>query len=160
MGDQSTSALPAQKGSYGLILELCRPIRIPIGRLGVFTFPTGIYVYCGSARGAGGIRGRLGRHVAAPAVRPRWHIDYFRAEAEVIACFYHLGEVSLECVWSRELALLAEAHIPVKGFGNSDCRAGCAAHLVAFPVEMPLVKIINSLPREYKPVWHRMREMD
>jgi Uri superfamily endonuclease len=45
------------------------------------------------------------------------------------------GEEKFECRWSQALAGVKEIHIPLPGFGASDCRSGCTAHLVALPAE-------------------------
>ncbi len=41
----------------------------------------------------------------------------------------------LECRWSQALAELPGACVPLPGFGASDCRLGCPAHLVVFAGE-------------------------
>ncbi|HIQ09546.1 MAG TPA: DUF123 domain-containing protein, partial [Anaerolineaceae bacterium] len=55
--------LPSTPGAYALALRLERPVGLRVGALGVWDFPEGVYVYLGSARGPGGIRARLGRHL-------------------------------------------------------------------------------------------------
>ena len=42
-----------------------------------------------------------------------------------------------ECGCLQRLAALPEAFFPLAGFGASDCRGGCRAHLVAFPPPEP-----------------------
>jgi Uri superfamily endonuclease len=124
--------LPASRGVYVLHLCVSRPQSLMIGRLGQYRLPVGHYFYAGSAHGAGGLRARVGRHVRdVPA--PHWHIDYLRAVSEVQAVFYTVTDRMLECEWSRALARLPHAFIPVPHFGSSDCRSGCGAHLIAFP---------------------------
>jgi Uri superfamily endonuclease len=92
----------------------------------------GPYLYVGSARGAGGLRARVGRHLLGGGAR-HWHIDYLRADAEVLGAFYTVTDRMLECEWSQTLAQLPRAFIPVPHFGSSDCKSGCTAHLIAFP---------------------------
>ena len=128
------AVLPSQPGAYALALRLERPTRLQVGALGAVLFPVGVYVYLGSARGPGGIRARLGRHLRG-AAHPRWHVDYLRAVAQPIACAYTTAPppgMPWECAWSQALAALPEAWVPLPGFGASDCRHGCPAHLVAF----------------------------
>lgn len=66
-----------------------------------------------------------------------WHIDYLRAVAEVQALGYLVGSSEaqsaqrLECQWSQAIASLPESTVPVPGFGASDCRSCCPAHLLA-----------------------------
>jgi Uri superfamily endonuclease len=124
--------LPPSRGVYVLHLYVSRPRPLTIGRLGQFNLPVGHYFYVGSAHGAGGLRTRVGRHLRG-ADALRWHIDYLRAVSAVQAVFYTVADRALECGWSQALAQLPRAFIPVPHFGSSDCRAGCAAHLVAFP---------------------------
>ena len=125
-------SLPASRGTYVLHLLVPHPQSLMIGRLGQYSLPVGHYFYVGSARGAGGLRARVGRHLRSGGAW-HWHIDYLRAVSEVQAVFYTVADRMLECAWSRALAQLPRAFIPVPHFGSSDCRSGCGAHLVAFP---------------------------
>jgi Uri superfamily endonuclease len=129
---------PPLPGSYALFLTLPAPVALTIGKLGAFTFLAGVYIYTGSARGPGGLDARL-RHHLRPATRPHWHIDYLRTRAEVRGGVYVVEEevptrsMTLECAWSQVLLALPDASVPVRGFGASDCRSGCPAHLLYFP---------------------------
>ena len=135
--DTFIAEIPDKQGTYVLHLHLQTPQQLSIGRLGECTFPSGDYLYQGSAFGPGGLRARLGRHLRGGRV-PHWHVDFLRAVAGVRG-FYYLpqdGEEraqSLECVWSQALARLPGALALVPGFGASDCRAGCAAHAILWP---------------------------
>jgi Uri superfamily endonuclease len=123
-----------------LLIPLPRPHRLTIGRLGVVAFPTGDYLYLGSACGPGGLRARLGRHLSASR-RPRWHIDGLLAVARPAGLYYLAHPpfdeqtIKPECSWSQAMTSLPGACIPASGFGSSDCRSGCRAHLVAFLAE-------------------------
>ncbi len=128
--------LPALPGSYALWLTLASPLEIHYGHSAGGAFPAGEYAYLGSAHGPGGLRARMGRHLRA-AGRPHWHIDALRASA-LLHGFWYVTEpgrlpVPLECLWSQALAALPAARLPAPGFGASDCRAGCPAHLVWLP---------------------------
>lgn len=107
--------------SYQLLIELRQPVRCSVGRLGTFDFPAGRYVYTGSARRA--FEARIARHLAG-AVNRHWHIDYLLGAP---------GARVVDVVRSRrsECALngATEGIVVVPGFGSSDCRAGCGAHL-------------------------------
>lgn len=107
--------------SYQLHIEIAAPIRCLVGRLGTFDFPAGRYVYTGSAQRH--LEARITRHLADTKTL-RWHIDY------LLAC---PGVRVTGVTRSRraECALNASArgHVVVHGFGASDCRAGCGAHL-------------------------------
>ncbi len=127
----TTGTLPATLGTYLLHLHLPRPRTLAVGRLGWVCFPAGDYTYVGSALGPGGLRARLGRHLRGGG-RPRWHVDALRAVARVKGYCFEVSDQSLECRWSQTLAALPEAFIPAPGFGSSDCRSGCAAHLIGF----------------------------
>ena len=137
--------LPADAGTYLLHLRLERSRWLTVGRLGEFRFPAGEYVYVGSAFGPGGLRARLGRHLRGDG-RPHWHIDTLRAAATVCGFKFAVTDRPLECVWSQALATLPQAGIPVPGFGSSDCRLGCRAHLIAFPGETILHRLREMLP--------------
>lgn len=125
--------IPSLPGTYTLILQLPRDLIIPVGRLGPVPFRMGHYLYVGSARGPGGLRARLGRHLRL-GKRRHWHIDYLRQHARPVEVWFTIGEKSFECHWR---ALLQEAglSLPVPGFGASDCR--CPAHLL-YSREWPL----------------------
>ncbi len=124
--------LPSAHGAYVLQLWVPRSLFVTIGHLGQYQLPAGYYFYVGSARGPGGLRSRVGRHLRGGGPR-RWHVDYVRTVAEVQDVFYTVTDKRLECVWSQSLQHLPRAFIPVPHFGSSDCTAGCAAHLTAFP---------------------------
>jgi Uri superfamily endonuclease len=129
--------LPSQPGVYLLLLTLGRAQTLTIGRLGTFDFAAGEYVYAGSAAGPGGLAARLGRHLRGSAAR-RWHIDYLRAAAAVRGAIYlarptGAALVGLECAWNAIVQEQPGTNLPVVGFGASDCRRGCRAHLTAAP---------------------------
>ena len=128
--------IPHEPGTYLLWLCLPNSKDLTVGKLGRYNFPPGDYVYLGSARGPGGLRARLGRHLRGSG-RPHWHIDRLRAAAQVRGFGYQLSSahtILAECVWSQKLAALPGASLPASGFGASDCHSGCTAHLVRFPV--------------------------
>jgi Uri superfamily endonuclease len=119
--------LPDCPGTYVIVLRLPHPARIRVGRLGCFDFPAGWYAYAGSARGPGGLRARLLRHLRPEKVL-HWHIDFLRARAQPVEVWHSQGGLRRECAWARALLLLEGASVPAMGFGASDCR--CTAHLV------------------------------
>jgi len=131
--------LPALPGAYVLELYLPQEASIVIGRLGERCFPAGAYLYLGSARGPGGLKGRLNRHLQPDKAGPlHWHIDYLRCIAQVRAIAYLVQQEiyptePLECLWSQALVQDPGSSVPLPGFGASDCRLGCPAHLIAFP---------------------------
>jgi Uri superfamily endonuclease len=131
--------IPKSPGTYALRLFLPEAQILAIGRLGVFRFPAGDYLYLGSAFGPGGLHARLERHLK-PTKRLHWHIDYLRPAVQVRQIGYQTaqngpasGPDRLECRWSQALLRLPGACTPVPGFGAGDCRAACPAHLVFSP---------------------------
>ena len=60
-------------GCYSLIIDLKRKKTIQVGKLGLAAFPTGIYVYTGSAMN--GLGARLRRHCSRKK-KIHWHIDH------------------------------------------------------------------------------------
>jgi Uri superfamily endonuclease len=139
-GDELAAGAGAQVGVYALEFALDRAHAVRIGRLGQAWFPAGEYVYVGSACGPGGLRARLGRHLRRGAGKKfHWHIDYLLPFAQprlfcygVVSPGLLAGCRRLECNWSQFLLDLPGASAAMKGFGASDCRSGCPAHLVAF----------------------------
>ncbi len=123
---------PAGPGTYALVLEAAQPQIVKAGRLGNLQVEPGRYVYVGSALGPGGLRGRLRRHLRRER-RARWHIDALTAVLPVIRVIVAQGKTRLECTWAQRIAGLPGATVPWPGFGNSDCRAGCRAHLIQLP---------------------------
>ncbi len=119
---------PAEPGSYLLWFELSEALAISVGRLGVVSLDSGHYVYAGSALGPGGLQARL-RHHSGRSARPHWHIDYLSALEPPVDIFFAVGPERLECVWAQRLHR-AGAAWAASGFGSSDCRSGCGAHLL------------------------------
>jgi Uri superfamily endonuclease len=125
-------AIPSAAGTYALVLHLAAPALLNVSRLGAHTLAPGTYVYVGSAHGPGGLRARVGRHLRGTGPQ-HWHIDTLRSHATIRAVIYTVTEKGLECSWTQALMALPGAHVPIHSFGSSDCRAGCAAHLIMLP---------------------------
>ena len=117
------------KGSYILFLHMQNVARIRIGKLGVFEFNPGFYVYVGSAFGPCGLGIRVERHRKVNKTC-HWHIDYLRRKCRLTAIWYMVSSIRREHDWARVLAEKKGASIAVPGFGSSDCR--CPSHLVFF----------------------------
>lgn len=133
-----------EPGSYILVLDLPRTAAVDVGRLGRVTFERGRYVYLGSALGPGGVAARLRRHLRRDKA-VHWHIDYLRSIALIVGAVDVYGPDRRECDWSHRLQALSGASAPVKGFGSSDCRSGCRAHLWRLPDALPLSWIEDEL---------------
>lgn len=125
------------KGTYALIIALENETNIAVGKLGRFTFPSGYYIYVGSARG--GISQRVRRHLRQEK-RLRWHIDYLLEHAKVVEVWY--TENSHECLWAYAAKEMPQGRILVQGFGSSDCR--CPSHLIYFPL-LPPFKLFRQM---------------
>ncbi len=123
----AASVLPPEPGTYALVLDCPRSCTVTVGRLGRLRFPTGYYVYVGSALGPGGLRARILHHLAA-ARKPWWHVDYLRARTIPVEVWYRIGPVRREDLWASALGEAAD--VCVERFGNTDCH--CASHLFHF----------------------------
>ena len=117
--------LPAS-GAYRLTIRLGRAVRLRVGRLGVVSLSAGTYVYCGSAKRA--LPARVARHLRRRKVK-RWHVDYLLAHPAAAVCEVRGWADRGECDLVAE-ALGDGGTAPVAGFGSSDCRRGCPAHLI------------------------------
>lgn len=107
--------------SYQLHFTIGRPVALRIGKLGRYTLPAGSYVYTGSARSR--LRARILRHISMKK-KLHWHIDYLLANPGITLRKIVLFRMK-ECKLNRR----TPGDIIVRGFGSSDCRAGCGSHL-------------------------------
>lgn len=139
-------------GTYALVLACQKTGRVRIGRLGVLALPPGFYVYVGSAFGSGGLAARI-RHHRQVAARPHWHIDYLRAQCELIEVWFTTEAAHCEHAWAKAVARLPGAVMPMPGFGSSDCQ--CETHLLynphrpsirAFQRQTDADSVLSSLP--------------
>lgn len=111
----------AELVTYQLQIEVCKPVRVAVGRLGTLRFPAGSYVYTGSARK--NIGARVRRHLTGGRSK-RWHVDYLLAEPHVRITAVKMS-TSGECTLNRR----TRGVVLFPGFGSSDCRSGCRSHL-------------------------------
>jgi sugar fermentation stimulation protein A len=82
-------------------------------------------------RGSSSLPSRIKRHLRKTK-RLRWHIDFLlNANVLVHGFVYAESATSVECEISKSLS--KSSKVLVKGFGASDCKAGCASHLHHFP---------------------------
>lgn len=112
-------------GAYALILHLATPV--PFARRGIAGEAlSGWYVYAGSARGSGGMRARLRRHLR-PDKPVHWHVDELTNAAVQMAALAVPNGSECEIV---DRLLRSNLFTPaVRGFGSSDCKR-CMAHLL------------------------------
>ena len=138
--------IPSIPGIYALIFVIDRESAVRIGRLGVFNFSPGTYVYFGSAKGPGGLRARLSRHFSRKK-RMHWHIDFLLVSphTKLLAAVYSPTDSLVECDLVEKALHPSSAEVPVKGFGSSDCRRGCPAHLLKGLSVNSVTEIFRSL---------------
>jgi hypothetical protein len=60
--------------------------------------------------------------------------DYLKDYLEILEVWWREDSENLECDIMQALLKIPGVQVPVKGFGSSDCRKGCPAHLVQFPL--------------------------
>jgi len=114
--------IPNSKGIYVLLLEATQPTLIMVGALGPLNLNRGFYVYVGSARGSGGLRGRLGRYLRGPKSL-RWHIDYVLMNNKVKLRGIVLGETQENLERAVALKLIEMGFNVIKeGVGASEYR--------------------------------------
>ncbi len=117
-------------GAYLVHLRVVAPIELSIGALGMHSIPAGDYVYVGSARR--GIDARVARHerlARTKTGKTHWHIDFLLVHPHCRLTRIEIFRGAEECLISRSVSLRKGARAPVTGFGSSDCRTGCIAHL-------------------------------
>ena len=135
-----------ERGVYTLVIRLSHRTELYVGSLGRVELEAGFYLYTGSGLGRGplSLRGRVLRHLGRRR-RLFWHIDYLlsRPESSVEAVVAAEAEERLECLVNRALLEGLGASAPVRGFGSSDCRSGCPAHLLYTGSSDPLAGVIR-----------------
>jgi len=135
------------KGSYFLLISNKKDQKIKIGKILKIDFPTGNYIYIGSAMGDGStsLEKRLKRHVTSASTKnrthPHWHIDYLlvNPQIEIIAIYILPNSVQKEeCTISHLIRQYSDDNVP--NFGSSDC--ACRSHLYYF---IPKSRFIHQL---------------
>lgn len=137
----TTAELRGRPGAYLLVIRLDRRLDLQLsGR--PCSLGAGTYVYCGNARGPGGLGARLARHLRAEK-KPHWHVDRLTVAGRVVAAYAQPD--GSECALVEALCRLPGIRIPLPGFGSSDCRR-CRAHLAQVTTGFeppPLVGLIR-----------------
>ncbi len=131
------TGLPHEAGAYVLLIQLSDSLPVKLAGRPEVTLPQGHYLYCGSARGPGGIKARVCRHMQKEKTI-RWHVDRLTTKGTVVGAWVFPGGDECELV-----AMLAELPVPIPGFGSSDCE-NCPSHLLAWPSGTPLPFEIRS----------------
>lgn len=146
--------LPATPGAYALVIDLPKPIILSVAGKSV-ELEEGRYLYAGSARGPGGIRARVRRHLKA-AKPVRWHVDRLTnlAGVTVVVALPGSGECGIVSFCLEQ----ADGIVPAPGFGSTDCR-NCAAHLVALTDNTDVEALAGEMAKQAggteAVTWHR-----
>jgi Uri superfamily endonuclease len=127
--DLTETGIPDKRGAYALVIESETEIIIPVPRLASGNLVPGRYLYAGNARGAGGMRGRVRRHLR-PSKFPHWHVDYLTRKGRITCIALFPG--GDECKIISGLLTQGNVVAPIPGFGSSDCRK-CVSHLLTLP---------------------------
>ena len=109
-------------GDYLFIMKLANDKNLSIGHKGLMHFPSGYYIYIGSAKA--NLDKRLDHH-KRKRKNKHWHLDYLRNECQVIAGLPIRTADDLECSLAQSVKKIADWEI--KGFGCTDCH--CSSHL-------------------------------
>ena len=119
-----------------LVGVLTQNVVINTGRFGGSCLLPGIYFYCGSALGPGGLLARIYRHIRL-GKNQHWHFDFIRPYLEITRVWWADSNVS-ECDLCRWIAKVTPASFPLAGFGSSDCTRSCRSHLILVPSDTNL----------------------
>ena len=106
---------------YALVFKLKHGFKGRVGSLGEVVLEPGIYVYIGSARGGGGLRARILRHISR-SKRIHWHIDYVTMSKgyEPLLAVYTKTEDDVEEEIARNLISYNAFSIACQRFGSTD----------------------------------------
>jgi Uri superfamily endonuclease len=126
----SAEHIPELPGAYVLAIELPQAITIALGGRPPAVLDEGRYLYCGSAKGPGGLRARIARHMRHGKAL-HWHIDRLTEAGHVLGAWTVVGGHECDLV-----AAFAPLPAPIEGFGSSDCRR-CTSHLLRWPGGWP-----------------------
>lgn len=141
----SSSVELPERGVYTLVIRVDRELAFRAGSLGLVRLPPGFYLYTGSGLGSGplSLRGRVRRHLGARK-NLFWHVDYLLAQdgVRVVAVVAAPSLLREECRVTQALLEGLVAQVPAPGFGSSDCRSGCPAHLLYTGEEEPTQRVL------------------
>ena len=119
------------RGTYTLLMVCKRPFKLRIGKLGLAQIKKGIYLYTGSALGAGAVSLdlRIARHRRRNK-RVKWHVDYLtvRPEITIVSVVCIESKVRLECKINQRILSILNVEPILHRAGSSDCH--CNAHLL------------------------------
>ena len=116
--------ITGRKGNYILVMSLEKTTNQIIPKFGNVCLLPGYYFYCGSA----GLKSRITRHLNSNS-KLFWHIDYIKYLMDFLEVWYQIQSEKNECSFSHFFSKQENAVIAIQGFGASDCKNKCNAHL-------------------------------
>ena len=126
-------------GLYVFLMRLREPQFVKVGALGLFDFDSGWYMYTGRAKK--NLAKRVERHWSLKQ-KLRWHIDYLATAATSLP----VGAIVIpdsagltECYLNQLVGQKFGGQVLAPGFGASDCKEGCSAHLFFSPAPVSLL---------------------
>jgi Uri superfamily endonuclease len=122
----NADAAPSLPGAYAMTIELADEVAVTLSGRSPITLSAGRYLYCGSAKGPGGLKARLSRHMRRGKLL-RWHVDQLTEHGLVVGSWVFPG--GDEC---RLVQMCSHLPMPIARFGSSDC-ATCRSHLLQWP---------------------------
>jgi Uri superfamily endonuclease len=114
---------PSLPGAYAMAIEFADTVVVMLSGRPPIALPAGRYLYCGFAKGPGGLKARLSRHMRR-GKSVRWHVDQLTEQGLVIGNWVFPG--GDEC---GLVQMCSHLPMPIAGFGSSDC-ATCRSHLL------------------------------
>jgi Uri superfamily endonuclease len=140
--------IPARHGSYIVIGRLDNAVLLTSGPFSGQQITPGYYLYSGSAYGPGGLRARITRHLKSDT-KKFWHFDHLKSNLSIEEIFFSIDTKNQECEFIKTIQGMPSVSIPLPGFGSSDCRKGCPAHLVKFPLSMDIKLVFDILTEKF-----------
>ncbi len=128
MSSKKTLKIPSLKGVYLIVTYLDSDTQLDIASLGRFKLRKGYYIYAGSAKGPGGLKARIRRHLRKEK-KKHWHIDYLLEKTKVKIIAYNISSTVSECELVAKLVNKGIQPV-ITGFGASDCKGKCLSHLL------------------------------
>ena len=117
---------PSLPGAYAMAIEFADTVAVTLSGRPPITLSAGRYLYCGSAKGPGGLKARLSRHMRH-GKSVRWHVDQLTEQGLVVGSWVFPGGDECELV-----QMCWYLPMPIAGVGSSDC-ATCRSHLLIWP---------------------------
>jgi len=140
--------IPSKKGNYILVFRLGERTKQNMRRFKDVILESGYYLYCGSAHSAGGLKGRISRHLTRSS-KKFWHIDFLKECLQPFEVWCQVSSEKIECSFCRFLHLQMGGEIPIKDFGSSDCRNKCDSHLIFFHEKTNLDNVFIELNNKF-----------